>query len=202
MRPLTLPTPLFLCIAIGFCLHTRAQGTYKDQFAHTFSIVARDQGTGEMAVGVQSHWFSVGTSVAWGKSGVGVVATQSFIDPAYGPEGLELMEEGKSAGEALQLLVAKDEGRDFRQIGFLDASGNASSYTGDKCVQSASHHVGDNYAVQANMMLNDEVVPAMVEAFEANGHLPLAEPVWFRYYWPPKRRGAISAGDSPPPSWS
>ena len=70
---------------------------YSDKFAHTYSIVAKDVKTGEMAVGVQSHWFSVGTLVSWGKSGVGVVATQSFVNPSYGPKGLELMESGLTA---------------------------------------------------------------------------------------------------------
>lgn len=153
--------------------------TYKNSepFAHTFSIVARDTATGEMAVGVQSHWFSVGTLVSWGKSGVGVVATQSFINPAFGPEGLKLMESGVSAKEALNQLVEADGGRDFRQLALLDLNGSVSSYTGAKCVQSAYHIVGDNYAVQANMMLNDKVVPAMEKAFLENAHLPLAERV-------------------------
>lgn len=168
---------IVLSIALSFFQEGIAQKTYKDQFAHTFSIVARDKATGEMAVGVQSHWFSVGTIVAWGKSGVGVVATQSFVDPAYGPNGLQLMEEGISATEALKKLTKEDEGRDFRQIGFLDATGNVSSFTGKKCVQSAHHIVGDNFAVQANMMLNDKVVPAMAKAFETHGNLPLAERV-------------------------
>jgi len=158
-------------------LTSEAQKTYKDTFAHTFSIVARDSNTGEMAVGVQSHWFSVGTLVSWGKSGVGVVATQSFANPAFGPEGLKLMSEGKTATEALEHLIGEDQGKDFRQVAFLDANGKASAYTGKKCIVSADHIVGDNYSVQANMMLNDQVVPAMAKAFEENSDLPLAERV-------------------------
>jgi len=158
-------------------LTSEAQKTYKDTFAHTFSIVARDSNTGEMAVGVQSHWFSVGTLVSWGKSGVGVVATQSFVNPAFGPEGLKLMSEGKTATEALEHLIGEDQGKDFRQVAFLDANGKASAYTGKKCIVSADHIVGDNYSVQANMMLNDQVVPAMAKAFEENSDLPLAERV-------------------------
>jgi len=146
-----------------------------DHLAYTFSIVARDTATGEMAVGVQSHWFSVGTIVSWGQSGTGVVATQSFVNPAYGPNGLKLMEEGKSATEALQILVSADRGRDYRQVAFLDAAGNVSAYTGEKCIASASHQIGYNYSVQANMMLNDDVVPAMSRTFVENHHLPLAE---------------------------
>lgn len=171
-------TILFLILYfIGF-LSLNAQ-TYKntEPFAHTFSIVARDTTTGEMAVGVQSHWFSVGTLVSWGKSGVGVVATQSFINPAFGPDGLKLMENGISAKRALNKLIEADAGRDFRQLALLDINGSVSSYTGAKCVQSAYHIIGYNFAVQANMMLNDKVVPAMEKAFLENTHLPLAERV-------------------------
>ncbi len=146
-----------------------------EPFAHTFSVVARDTATGEMAVGVQSHWFSVGTSVCWAKSGVGVVATQSFINPAFGPQGLKLMEEGIDADSALMLMINADEGRGFRQLALLDNQGKASSYTGDKCVQSAANIVGNNFSVQANMMLNDQIVPAMEKAFIDNSNLPLAE---------------------------
>lgn len=167
---------IILLMANSFAVNAQ---TYKNSepFAHTFSIVARDTATGEMAVGVQSHWFSVGTLVSWGKSGVGVVATQSFINPAFGPEGLKLMENGISAKDALNQLIEADEGRDFRQLALLDVNGSVSSYTGAKCVQSAFQIVGDNFAVQANMMLNDKVVPAMEKAFLENAHLPLAERV-------------------------
>jgi len=167
---------LFLFITIQK-LHSQVHPGTGDQLAHTFSIVARDTATGEMAIGVQSHWFSVGTIVSWGRSGVGVVATQSFVNPAYGPNGLDLMSKGKSAGEALQLLVEADRGRDYRQVAFLDASGAVSAYTGSSCISSASHAIGDNYSVQANMMLNDDVVPAMSRAFMEHSDLPLAERV-------------------------
>ena len=154
-----------------------AQNVYKDKFAHTFSIVARDKVTGEMAVGVQSHWFSVGSIVSWGKSGVGVVATQSFVNPAYGPNGLKMIAEGKSAVETLEYLVSLDEGKDVRQVAMLDANGKVAAFTGEKCIVSANHIVGDNFSVQANMMLNDKVVPAMAKAFEKHADLPLAERV-------------------------
>jgi len=150
---------------------------YKDRFAHTFSIVARDKNTGEMAVAVQSHWFAVGTSVAWGRSGVGVVATQSFINPAYGPNGLKMMEEGKNAAEVLQFLISEDQGRDVRQVAMLDVKGNVSAYTGKSCIVYADEITGDNFSVQANMMLTDRVVPAMAKAFKEHHDLPLAERV-------------------------
>ncbi len=154
-----------------------AQQPYKDKFAHTFAVVARDKITGEMAVGVQGHWFSVGTIVAWGKSGVGVVATQSFVNPAFGPEGLRLLQEGNNAPQAVNTLINGDEGRDFRQLAILDKNGNVEAFTGKKCLESANHIIGDNFSVQANMMLNDKVVPAMSKAFEENSELPLAERV-------------------------
>ncbi|MDT0676454.1 DUF1028 domain-containing protein [Autumnicola musiva] len=163
-------------MSTAFCFSQNPE-IKKDAFAHTFSIVARDTATGEMAVGVQSHWFSVGSLVSWGKSGVGVVATQSFVNPAYGPEGLRLMEQGKTADEALEILVNNDGGRAYRQVAFLDMEGNTAAYTGENCVEAASDISGKNFSVQANMMLNDKVVPAMAEAFYLNSKLPLAERV-------------------------
>ena len=150
---------------------------YQDQLAHTFSIVARDKVTGEMAVGVQSHWFSVGSLVSWGKSGVGVVATQSFINPAYGPNGLKLMEEGKSATETLKFLVSQDKGKNVRQVAMIDANGNVTAFTGDHCIAYADQIIGDNFSVQANMMINDKVVLAMAKTFRENEKLPLSERV-------------------------
>jgi len=167
-----------ICLFLPFIGTCQSVGNVsKDAFAHTFSIVARDTVTGEMAVGVQSHWFSVGSLVSWGEAGVGVVATQSFVNPAYGPEGLELMANGVSAEQALTQLIEKDDGRAFRQVAFLDANGNVSAFTGEKCVEAAEDLQGRNFSVQANMMLNDKVVPAMAEAFLKYEDYPLAERV-------------------------
>ncbi|SDR87918.1 DUF1028 domain-containing protein [Christiangramia echinicola] len=168
---------LFFCFLSITSLSSQNINAEKDAFAHTYSIVARDTVTGEMVVGVQSHWFSVGSIVSWGKAGVGVVATQSFVNPAYGPEGLELMASGVSAEQALTQLVEKDEGRAFRQIAFLDANGNVSGFTGKNCVEAAEDLQGKNFSVQANMMINDKVVPAMAEAFVQYSDYPLAERV-------------------------
>ena len=168
---------VLICVHCTQALQAQTYSVTGDPLAHTYSIVARDTATGEMAVGVQSHWFAVGTIVSWGRSGVGVVATQSFVNPAYGPDGLDLMAQGKSAEEALQILVEADRGRDYRQVAFLDASGMVSAYTGASCISAASHAMGDNYSVQANMMLNEDVVPAMSKAFVDHAGLPLAERV-------------------------
>src|SRR2546421_574719 len=133
---------------------------------HTFSIVARDPATGELGVAVQSHWFSVGSIVPWAEAGIGAVATQSFVDPSYGKLGLDLMRAGKSAPEALKALLAGDESRDVRQVAMIDSQGRVMAYTGSKDIQAAGHTVGQNYSVQANLMLNDKVWPAMSRAFE------------------------------------
>jgi uncharacterized Ntn-hydrolase superfamily protein len=135
-------------------------------FAHTFSIVARCASSGEMGVAVQSHWFAVGTVVPWAMAGVGVVATQSMVDPSYGPRGLSAMQAGMSATDALARLVAADPGREVRQIAMLDRTGVAAAWTGRSCVASAAHHVVDGYSVQANMMTDDTICPAMATAFE------------------------------------
>jgi uncharacterized Ntn-hydrolase superfamily protein len=134
---------------------------------HTFSIVARDAATGEMGVAVQSHAFSVGSGVSWAEAGVGAVATQSFIDPSYGPLGLDLMRAGRSAPDALQGLLAADDGRDVRQVAMIDSSGRVAAHTGSKCIPAAGNHVGNGYSVQANLMDNDTVWPAMAKAFES-----------------------------------
>ena len=153
-----------------------AQFYKKDNaFAHTFSIVARDPITGEMAVGVQSHWFNVGTAVPWGEAGVGVVATQSFVNKSYGIKGLELMKQGKTAPEALAALLSLDEGREVRQVAMIDVNGNVNAYTGKNCIDHAGNIVGKNYSVQSNMMLNNTVCRAMAKAFEGSEGKPLAE---------------------------
>ncbi|HAA24388.1 MAG TPA: Zn-dependent protease [Cytophagales bacterium] len=144
----------------------------KEPLAHTFSIVARDPATGEMGVAVQSHWFSVGTLVSWGEAGVGVVATQSFVNPSYGSNGLELMKNGLTANQALESLLANDPGEGVRQVAMIDAQGNVAAHTGSNCISEAGHYVGENFSVQANMMTNATVWPAMAKAFEeAEGDL-------------------------------
>ena len=169
---------LIICLALFFIQNSTAQFFKKDAgLAHTFSIVARDPVTGEMAVGVQSHWFSVGTAVSWGQAGVGVVATQSFVKVSYGFLGLELMNNGKTAPDALKELLAADEGKEVRQVAMIDANGNVNAYTGKNCIDYAGNIVGKNYSVQSNMMLGDKVNAAMAKAFEGSEGKPLAERV-------------------------
>ena len=144
-------------------------------FAHTYSIVARDPKTGEMGVGVQSHWFSVGSVVSWGEAGLGVVATQSLVNKSFGLRGLDLLKQGMTPKEAVETLLSDDEGRDVRQVAILDTQGRVATHTGSKCIKYAGHETGDNFSVQANMMLKDTVWPAMAQAFEEHKGIPLPE---------------------------
>jgi len=158
----------FIFFFLAFPLFALAQDQrINPRPVHTYSIVARDTVTGEMGVAVQSHWFSVGSLVTWAEASVGAVATQSFVDPAYGPLGLDLMRAGKTANQALEALLASDPGKDVRQVAMIDAKGNVAAHTGVKCIQGAGHIVGKNYSVQANLMLNDKIWPAMSKAFES-----------------------------------
>ncbi|MCI0605377.1 DUF1028 domain-containing protein [bacterium] len=134
---------------------------------HTYSIVARDPETGEMGVAVQSHYFTVGPVVPWAEAGVGVVATQSLVDVSYGPLGLQLMREGKTAEEALQALLSIDKGKDGRQVAMIDAKGNVAAHTGPKSIAAAGHQSGTNFSVQANLMASEKVWPAMAKAYQS-----------------------------------
>jgi uncharacterized Ntn-hydrolase superfamily protein len=140
----------------------------------TYSIVARDAATGELGVAVQSHWFSVGAVVPWAQAGVGAVATQSFVEPSYGPLGLERLKKGEAPARALEAMIAADPHPEGRQVALVDARGRVAAYTGPGCIPAAGHRTGEGYSVQANLMLSHEVPGAMAAAFEkASG--PLAE---------------------------
>ena len=160
---------------------------------NTYSIVARDPATGQMGVAVQSHWFSVGPIVAWAEAGVGAIATQSFVDPTYGKLGLELLRAGKTAPDALRSLLTGDAACQVRQVAFVDPKGTVATFTGAKNIAGAGGiaggpssktskvncgadggtlHVGESFAVQANLMANDKVWPAMAKAYaDASGDL-------------------------------
>lgn len=136
----------------------------------TYSIIAWDGE--EMGVAVQSHWFSVGSVVGWAESGVGVVATQSFANPAYGYASIELLRKGFAADDVLKALLSIDEQREVRQVAILDKFGNVSVFTGKNCIKYAGDLKGDNFSVQANLMLKEGVPEAMAKAFlEKKGKL-------------------------------
>jgi uncharacterized Ntn-hydrolase superfamily protein len=140
----------------------------------TYSIVARDRDTGEFGVAVQSHYFQVGPIVPWALAGVGAVATQSQVNVSYGPLGLELLQAGYTAQQALTALTAGDPQADLRQCAIVDAAGNVAAHTGSRCIAAAGHQLGDGFSCQANLMERDTVWGAMAAAFQsAEG--PLAE---------------------------
>jgi uncharacterized Ntn-hydrolase superfamily protein len=119
-----------------------------------------------MGVAVQSHWFSVGAIVPWAEAGVGAVATQSFVEPSYGPLGLDLMRMGRSAPDALRALVSTDANEAVRQVAMVDALGRVAAHTGSKAIFAAGHHVGEGFSTQANLMESATVWDAMARAFE------------------------------------
>jgi uncharacterized Ntn-hydrolase superfamily protein len=132
---------------------------------NTYSIVAYDSTTGQFGAAVQSHWFKV-ADVIWLEAGVGVVATQSLVDFAYGPLGLEMMKQGKSARQALDGLLASDPDSDVRQVAMIDNNGGVVVFTGERCIAEAGHQIGPGYSVQANLMRRSTVWGAMAEAYE------------------------------------
>lgn len=132
----------------------------------TFSIVGADPDTGEVGVAVQSKFLGVGAVVPWAKAGVGAVATQAFANPSYGPDGLKYLREGLSAQETVDKLIKLDEGAVHRQVGVVDAEGNAATFTGESCYEWAGGVTGRHYAAQGNILVNKETVTKMGEAFE------------------------------------
>ena len=141
----------------------------------TYSIVACDLAAGQWGVAVQSKFLAVGSVVPWAEPHVGAIATQSYANPRYGPDGLALLREGRTAEEVVEALTAADEGRDERQVGVVDSAGMAATYTGTACHEWAGGRIGDGYAAQGNILVSDATVDALAATFEANSHLELAE---------------------------
>src|SRR5262245_5720558 len=133
----------------------------------TYSIVARDDATGELGVGVQTCFLAVGSIVPWARPGVGAVATQAFAEPAYGPRCLDALGAGKAAGDALAEARAADPTADIRQVGVVGVDGEVAAVTGDRCVGHAGHVTGDGFTTQANMVSTQQVWGAMASAFES-----------------------------------
>ncbi len=133
----------------------------------TYSIVARDPASGQLGVAVQTGTFGVGRLVPWAIAGVGAVASQAMADPAYGPRCLDAMAAGATAADALTAARALDPGSAVRQVGVVDAGGGADAFTGEQTIDHAGHRVGDGWTIQANMMANPDVWPAMADAYES-----------------------------------
>jgi len=141
----------------------------------TYSIVACDLEADQWGVAVQSKFLAVGSVVPWAEPRVGAIATQSYANPRYGPDGLALLREGRSAEEVVELLTADDDGRAERQVGVVDAEGRAATFTGEACHDWAGGRTGNGYAAQGNILVSHETVDALAVTFEQNGHLSLAE---------------------------
>jgi len=141
----------------------------------TYSIVARDVETGEFGIAVASRFFAVGAIVPYMAGGIGAIATQAFISPLYGTDGLELLRQGKSAEDVLQAVVGRDRGSHSRQIHLMDGQGRSAAFTGEKCIDWAGHLVGEHVSVAGNMLKGPEVIEATLEAFLENGKLALVE---------------------------
>ena len=141
----------------------------------TYSIVACDLGAGQWGVATQSKFLAVGSVVPWAEPGAGAVATQSYANPRYGPDGLALLRSGLSAEEVVRRLTEADDGRDQRQVGIVDARGGAATFTGSECFEWAGGRTGDGYAAQGNILVSGETVDALATAFEATSGRPLAE---------------------------
>lgn len=147
---------------------------HEDKLVATFSIVAADPETGEVGVAVQSKFLAVGAVVPWAKADVGAVATQSWANTAFGPEGLELLEKGLTPEEVIDKLVAADPGRSLRQVAVINTEGEASAFTGDECYDWAGHKVGKHHSCQGNILVSEKTVSEMSRAFEESDG-PLAE---------------------------
>lgn len=133
----------------------------------TYSIVARDPQTGRFGVAVQSHYLGVGPVVPWLEAGVGAVATQASVNISFGPLGLELLRAGRSAAEVVAALVASDPQAQVRQLGVVDARGQAAAHTGADCIPACGHLVGDGFTVQGNLLERDTCWPAMAAAYQS-----------------------------------
>ena len=135
----------------------------------TFSIVAADTAAGDWGVAVASKFPCVGAVVPWARAGAGAVATQSWANTAFGPDGLALMAGGVRAGQAVRRLLDGDEGREERQVGMVDRAGEAATFTGSKCMDWAGGVTGEGFAAQGNILVGDRVVAGLAEAFVGTG---------------------------------
>jgi uncharacterized Ntn-hydrolase superfamily protein len=141
----------------------------------TYSIVACDLPAGQWGIAVQSKFLAVGSVVPWAEPQVGAIATQSYANPRYGPDGLALLREGRTAEQVVEALTSADEGRDERQVGIVDSDGRAATFTGSACHEWAGGRTGNCYAAQGNILVSESTVDALAATFESNAHLELGQ---------------------------
>jgi uncharacterized Ntn-hydrolase superfamily protein len=142
---------------------------------NTFSISARCSRTGMLGVAVSTAVPGVGGICPYAKPGVGAIATQSWVNPYLGIDGLKLLEEGNTAQQTLDRLMNADPGRDVRQIGIVDAKGASAAWTGGQCTEWCGHITGPDFSVQGNMLVGERTIGAMAEAFKAAEGITLSE---------------------------
>jgi uncharacterized Ntn-hydrolase superfamily protein len=140
----------------------------------TWSIIAKDEPTGRIGIVVATRFFAVGAMVPHIKTGVGAVATQAFINPLYGPQGLALLERGLGADETIARLTAVDQGRDNRQLHIMDKAGRFAAYTGAACIDWCGHAVRSTFSIAGNMLAEPTVLTETIRAYEAAPGLPFA----------------------------
>jgi uncharacterized Ntn-hydrolase superfamily protein len=141
----------------------------------TYSIAACDLAAGQWGVATQSKFLAVGSVVPWAEPQVGAIATQAYANPRYGPEGLQLLRDGLSAREVVDRLTAGDDGRDHRQLGIVDASGESATFTGGECMDWAGGFAGPSFAAQGNILVSKSTVVALCDTFAATAGRPLSE---------------------------
>jgi len=141
----------------------------------TYSIAACDLDASQWGVATQSKFLGVGSVVPWAAPQVGAIATQSYANPRYGPDGLDLLRQGLSAEKVVERLTAADEDREHRQLGIVDGQGRGATFTGSECMDWAGGRTGPCYAAQGNILVSGETVDAIVETFERTAGAPLAE---------------------------
>jgi uncharacterized Ntn-hydrolase superfamily protein len=162
-------------MARRFCRSTTTRPVSSDGPIATFSIVACDLDARQWGVAVESKFLAVGSVVPWAEPHVGAIATQSYANPRYGPDGLALLREGRSAQEVVEALTTADDDRAKRQVGVVDGQGGSATFTGDECHAWAGGHIGTGYAAQGNILVSSDTVAALAETFEATAGRPLAE---------------------------
>jgi uncharacterized Ntn-hydrolase superfamily protein len=163
-----------LGLAAGGCLRPKTEPidappprpALPSELGSTFSIAGWDAANGDVGVAVQSKFFGVGAVVPWAAAGVGAVATQSYANTTYGPDGLELLRSGSSPEEVVERLTSKDPEKEHRQLGLVDARGRAATFTGKRCIPWAGGRTGAGYAAQGNILVSEATVAAMAKAFE------------------------------------
>jgi len=141
----------------------------------TWSIIARDDATGQFGIAVATRFFAVGARVPHIAAGIGGIATQALVNPYYGIDGVRLLREGRTPREIVETLIAADGGRESRQLHIMDAGGRLAAHTGSECVDWCGHIEGNRFSIAGNMLAGARVLDDTAKAYIANETLPFAQ---------------------------